>query len=320
MSSRSSTTPELRPSFRTIRPLPIRARNRSSQPGSSRNVSGPISLSHNPSIDPVDLLSTEPDNKFRRRSFHLDPSIDAVNHSLRPAKINVPSGQINSTLQPTGLQNIFTFRSLHNATPKPSPEPEGPLLSPQDIQAEPSYSSLPIVATHIFEGLQPQHLLYSDEKIVVNSDHGPPNSLTPVNQGPPETSDGLEADSNVPVLVVPRRELHQRSVSEVSIASNNDEIPIPYNVSNEPAPLKPYFTTTFQTALKTGINIACDTVGAIEKCVGASNSLPGLERLISDAKKLAAFQSCDNRTIAVLGDSGEGNAAKSIIELCLTVL
>jgi hypothetical protein len=91
------------------------------------------------------------------------------------------------------------------------------------------------------------------------------------------------------------------------MASNSREIPEPYNVNTETAPLKPYFTKPFQDAIKSGLKIAGDTVTAIEKCVGASDLVPDLERLLNDAKRLSVFQSSDNRTIAVLGDSGEGN-------------
>jgi len=78
-------------------------------------------------------------------------------------------------------------------------------------------------------------------------------------------------------------------------------------VRDEEAPLEPFFTPVFQTALKTGLNIANKVVSAIEKLVGSSEPSSDLERLFKDATRLGTFQSSDTRTIAVLGDSGEGN-------------
>jgi hypothetical protein len=96
-------------------------------------------------------------------------------------------------------------------------------------------------------------------------------------------------------------------VSDISDVSDNNDNTEPYDVQDEEAPLEPFFTSSFQTALKNGLGIASKLDNAIEKLVGSSEPSSDLERLLKDARRLGTFQSSDTRTIAVLGDSGEGN-------------
>jgi hypothetical protein len=93
----------------------------------------------------------------------------------------------------------------------------------------------------------------------------------------------------------------------VSDVSDNNDNTGPYDVRDEEAPLEPFFTSSFQTALQNGLGIASKVDTAIEKLVGSSEPSSDLERLLKDARRLGTFQSSDTRTIAVLGDSGEGN-------------
>ncbi len=101
--------------------------------------------------------------------------------------------------------------------------------------------------------------------------------------------------------------LRPRSVSDASVVSDDIDDSNPYDVRDEEAPLEPFFTPAFQTMLRNGLGIANRTVTAIERLVGSSQPSGDLERLFNDAKNLSTFQSSDTRTIAVLGDSGEGN-------------
>lgn len=103
--------------------------------------------------------------------------------------------------------------------------------------------------------------------------------------------------------------LRQRSVSDASDVSGNNENndSTIYDVRDEEAPQEPFFTSAFQTALQNGLGIANKVVTAIEKVIGSSEPSSDLGRLFKDARRLGTFRSSDTRTIAVLGDSGEGN-------------
>ncbi|KAH6700598.1 hypothetical protein BKA61DRAFT_705543 [Leptodontidium sp. MPI-SDFR-AT-0119] len=106
--------------------------------------------------------------------------------------------------------------------------------------------------------------------------------------------------------------LRQRSVSDASDVSGNNENndnTIPYDVRDEEAPQEPFFTSAFQTALQNGLGIANKVVTAIEKVIGSSEPSSDLGRLFKDARRLGTFRSSDTRTIAVLGDSGEGKSS-----------
>ncbi|KAH8744019.1 hypothetical protein F5882DRAFT_455086 [Hyaloscypha sp. PMI_1271] len=103
--------------------------------------------------------------------------------------------------------------------------------------------------------------------------------------------------------------LRPRSVSDVSDVSDFNDNTRPYDVRDEEAPIEPFFTSVFQTALQNGLGIANKVVTAIEKLVGSSEPSSDLERLFKDARRLGTFQSTDTRTIAVLGDSGEGKSS-----------
>jgi len=94
--------------------------------------------------------------------------------------------------------------------------------------------------------------------------------------------------------------------------------PIPYDAKDEPAPAHALFTSTFQDALKDGRKIAQAAVAAIEAAIGTGTAEPDdlLRKLMQDAKGLTKFEGTDTRTIAVLGDSGEGKH-KSIYVECL---
>ncbi|KAI5462790.1 hypothetical protein BGZ63DRAFT_352526, partial [Mariannaea sp. PMI_226] len=81
-----------------------------------------------------------------------------------------------------------------------------------------------------------------------------------------------------------------------------------YHVEDEVTPPHALFTDTFQKALKDGTKIANDTVDAMER--GAqTESDEDFNSLLEDARSLCTFQGTDTRTIAVLGDSGEGKSS-----------
>ncbi|KAK3306258.1 uncharacterized protein B0T15DRAFT_396538 [Chaetomium strumarium] len=112
---------------------------------------------------------------------------------------------------------------------------------------------------------------------------------------------------------------HRNRTSDVSIASDLEEGPTanPYDVRNERGPVHRFFTAEFQSTLQAGLGIAKDTLAELEGLDGLVQSDRDLERLLSDAKELCAFQGTDTKTIAVLGDSGEGRRKSSLINSLL---
>lgn len=98
----------------------------------------------------------------------------------------------------------------------------------------------------------------------------------------------------------------RESFSTVSIATDQSGPSSAYDVRVETMPDEPFFHPTFQATLKMGIVLAHDVAHSLEKCKLASEPQSDLSRLLKDAKDLSHFQSSDTRTIAILGDSGEG--------------
>jgi hypothetical protein len=92
----------------------------------------------------------------------------------------------------------------------------------------------------------------------------------------------------------------------------------PYNINKEPAPNEPFYSPLFQSTLKTGIKIASDAADGTTKLQGVVSN-QRLRNLQEDAELLKNYQSSGTRTIAVLGDSGQGEwtlwALKSSLSL-----
>jgi hypothetical protein len=159
---------------------------------------------------------------------------------------------------------------------------------------------------------------YSDEKIAIGGADDLPKSVEPsiaeLSSDPTAgASIALPSRSIMPLSFTqtsglsPSPSLHSRRISDTSIVSEENDTPTPYNVRDDKAPLGPFFTPTFQTALQRGLEIPRSIVAAIERLRGSSEPRDGLKRLLNNAKDLSTFQSSDTRTIAVLGDSGEGD-------------
>jgi hypothetical protein len=324
MSSPHSGSSNVPSQGRKIAPLPRRARG-SSNPGSLQNVlSTHGTPSQNSSSETNQSLSTTSALSIRRRSYQTPDTAENASHLSPPApdgsRIAFQFDQPGSNSLPTERQETYTLRVLHNITPRPSPEPEETRLSSsQDCLTGLNDSSLPIISTRDHEISQPLHTMYSDEKIAIPASGDPLQWGLPTivsdrldtaagthhgSSSRPATPISLNQVSNLsPSLGV----LRPRSVSDVSDVSNNNDNTTPYDVRDEEAPLEPFFTSGFQTALQNGLGIAKEVDAAIEKLVGSSEPSSDLERLFKDARRLGTFQSSDTRTIAVLGDSGEGN-------------
>ncbi len=112
--------------------------------------------SRNSSTGAHQSLSAASGTSNRRRSYHY-PDNTADGRHLSPPAPGVPRmvfqfGQTASKSLPSERQETFTFRLLHNTTPRPSPEPEvAPLPSSQDPSTGLSYSSLPVLSTPVPE-------------------------------------------------------------------------------------------------------------------------------------------------------------------------
>jgi hypothetical protein len=324
MSSPHSGSSNVPSQGRKIAPLPRRSRG-SSNPASSQNVlSTDGTPSQNSSSETNQSLSTASGLSIRRRSYQTPDTTENACHLSPPApdvsRIAFQFNQSGSNSLPTERKETYTFRLLHNITPRPSPAPEEiRLSSSQDCSTGLNESSLPTIPTRDYEISQPLHTMYSDEKITIPAAGDPIERDLPTIVGDhsdtatgthhasssrPATPLSLNQVSNLsPSLGV----LRPRSVSDVSDISDNNDNTGPYDVRDEEAPLEPFFTSGFQTALQNGLGIAREVDNAIEKLVGSSEPSSDLERLFTDARRLGTFQSSDTRTIAVLGDSGEGN-------------
>jgi hypothetical protein len=98
-----------------------------------------------------------------------------------------------------------------------------------------------------------------------------------------------------------------RNTSTTSVGSSNTAAVEGYDIRQERYPAHAFFSSEFQSNLRKGIEIARRTVVAIDKYDTSGNSSSSLTCLLDDARKLCVFQASDTRTIAVLGDSGEGS-------------
>ncbi|KFY95308.1 hypothetical protein V500_02839 [Pseudogymnoascus sp. VKM F-4518 (FW-2643)] len=235
----------------------------------------------------------------------------------------------NVTPSPTGAFSTFghegssvTFGGLAFGR-KPTLQPNTMRLPFPDSQTRSSDLDLPILSSLEPEDPQSLHTLYSDEKIVVpteNEDLGIPipvllnGNLASAKDGPstpppartPLFSQMSELGSS------PSLYPHNRSVSvtsSISDISYYSDPTSPYDVGSEEPPLEPFFASSFQTQLQRGLDIAKDAADAMETARQSLVEEADLQRLINDAKGLSTFKSSDTRTIAVLGDSGEGKSS-----------
>ncbi|KAE9366257.1 hypothetical protein N431DRAFT_419424 [Stipitochalara longipes BDJ] len=327
MSSPHSASSSVPSQGRKIAPLPRRSRG-SSNPGSSQNV---LSTTNGTSSEDLvsetnQTLSTTVGISIRRHSYQTPDTTEHARHLSPPApdasQIASQSGEPRSKSLSSERQETYTLRVLHNITPRPSPEPEEiRLSSSQDSGTGLNDSSLAKLSTRDHEIAQPLHTMYSDEKIVIpaGGDRSGRSVPTIVGDHSDTAADTHHASSfrpttplslnQVPSLSPSLEVLRPRSVSDVSDVSDNNDNTAPYDVRDEEAPLEPFFTSSFQAALQNGLGIASKLDAAIEKLIGSSKPSSDLERLFNDARRLGTFQSSDTRTIAVLGDSGEGKSS-----------
>ncbi|CAK7222837.1 hypothetical protein SBRCBS47491_004998 [Sporothrix bragantina] len=83
---------------------------------------------------------------------------------------------------------------------------------------------------------------------------------------------------------------------------------VPYDPRDEASPPSAFFTPAVQDAVQNGMRLASEAVVAV-RSTGAAALDEDLQRLLGDAERLQTFSGKDTRTIAVLGDSGEGKSS-----------
>ncbi|KAH8649442.1 hypothetical protein BGZ60DRAFT_534676 [Tricladium varicosporioides] len=326
MSSPPVDSPTIRSQARKIAPLPLRSKRRGNITPSQNTVSTHGTPSHGSPSTASQFLSTASGISNYQYSYQ-DPDTTADTSHLSASGRDVPRisfqfDQLDGNSLSSEQQKTYTFRHLHNITPRPSPEPEeAPLPSSQNSSTGSNYSSLPILSTPDHSIPQFLPTLYSDDKIPIPKADNPLDRTVPLIV---EDDSEIKASTPRASLSIPPTPLslsqvsdlslnlgsqRQRSVSDASDVSDNNDYTSPYDVRDEEAPLEPFFTSAFQTALQSGLGIANKVVTAIEKLVGSSEPSSDLKRLLKDARKLGTFESSDTRTIAVLGDSGEGKSS-----------
>lgn len=184
-----------------------------------------------------------------------------------------------------GDETGFSFRGLHNASPMPSPKPQPQHETPTQWSPPPLALSSPKpnqnhdLASPV--GLKPANVLHSS---------------VGTSSAPATRSDDTDDSKPLPPT---------KTVQAVSGAAGVSPDVIPYDVRDEQAPPHRFFTNEFQRTLQAGIEVAKKTTEILDQPRRLMND-SALDKLHDDAKKLRVFHGSDTRTIAVLGDSGEG--------------
>lgn len=250
----------------------------------------------------------------RPETEHRDPASSPQRRSANP-HLDLPSSpflSVHSLNRPSstfvfGTANsdpaAFTFRSLHNASPQP------PMIfrKPPTRQQTAAFQEEKTPDLSKSEGMwQPKR----DSPISA----GDPPSVT-IRFQPPLQSSGLtdsqehREDSSV---------LQPQSSLTVSPPAS-DAKPTPYDVRDEPGPGEPFYTGEFQSALKSGIELAEEAHQALEPLweLEPNSTTQELKKM---AENLIKYGNSQPKTIALLGDSGEGNHYRSKSGLCVLII
>ncbi|RYO92978.1 hypothetical protein DL762_001340 [Monosporascus cannonballus] len=230
------------------------------------------------------------------------------------------AGDFTFTSSGTGT---IPFRSLHNVSPSPSPRfsrtaspvPSYQLTTPEVELSRLTLNEASSVHQRHAESLQPP-AAHSGSPMPNDTWLSPPQaefSRLTLTESP-----STRAASGGP----PRSSLYQFGSPAVNRASSSEatqgRTPLTaspavdiasYNVRDEQLPTHPFFTSSFQTALKAGLDIAKGVANTIQSIPDSIERGPEIHRLLKDAKSLSSFVGSDTRTIAVLGDSGQGKSS-----------
>jgi hypothetical protein len=195
----------------------------------------------------------------------------------------------------TEVENAqFTFRDLHNISPqpprtfsKPSKSPESPSSASQSSTARGLTPN-----THQTDGLQ-----RTIEALTASLSLYPSLSITQAD----DESSGQYKESEESAT-----QHNLRAAANLKPSTHVTDPPkTPYDIRDEPAPNEPFYSTTFQSSIRAGSEIALEADEALTE-ICASHNIETLNHLKQMAKDLTRNQISETKTIAVLGDSGEG--------------
>ncbi len=198
---------------------------------------------------------------------------------------------------PSAAQEVvFSFRSMHNPASQPSPmSSPGASSAPGRVEEKTSGSS-DMVKDSAAGDATTNSLSHTFTSLSIQSipggAFGPVGSSTASDLPPATTSD--------------LRLAHQTPPKQPSAVAKKPK-GANYNVLDEQAPSHPLFTQKFQRDLQSGASRAKKAATYIQELSLVAPADEDIKRLLADAERLSDFHGSDTRTIAVLGDSGEGS-------------
>ncbi|EON64079.1 hypothetical protein W97_03309 [Coniosporium apollinis CBS 100218] len=303
---------------RLIAPLPVRSRSNRGE-----NVSAQ---------SPAASTGSSPVLPFLTPQCTPSPSVSYHNYTSSPPSLLNPSplsgenqhlliqqfGQDSST--PRSNSTSFTFRQFYNISPAPatqsvctgSPRLGTPLSQP---------TSPPVLGSFSTRGnpYQQRYISFSDEKIPINSEEtlAQPVSTSGSNHFVPElVSLASPGRSKAQPTLLGCQALGPScspspgpSTKLTASAAHENHRPVPYDIKDETAPVEPFYTPAFQSALQRGIRIAKEVADVTASPDQFTRVGPDLHRLWTDAVELSKFRTSETRTVAVLGNSGAGKSS-----------
>ncbi|KID65368.1 Dynamin, GTPase domain protein, partial [Metarhizium hybridum] len=224
-------------------------------------------------------------------TFNIDPS--ALGEGAREANPSTSAETASSS--PPIVYQFGSFRGLHNVTPVPSPKAE-PFKLSED---------------YVFDFSLPSPKCPSPKAAfkIRSPRNSRPSSLSDLLGYSPSTQSGRppaetgQSSTSEPILL-----LGNQSHSDLSRAVAGSQQPVvAYDVLNEETPCHPFFSNTFQATLQKGLRIAKAATDVLKSVRSVQGS--GLDSLLKEGEDLCAFHGTNTRTIAILGDSGQGKSS-----------
>lgn len=142
---------------------------------------------------------------------------------------------------------------------------------------------------------------YLEEEISVNDNVSTP-SISPSSGQPSNHS----SPSSLDIQDSPTRSRHSLTSSEPPAEGTTSNLFTNTGLRIDEIPSEPFYSPVFQTALHSGHAIARGTHDAIQRVMGRSDKNAALNSFLTDAMSLSQNKTASVRTIAVIGDSGEG--------------